>query len=139
MGSGIEIDDSYHGYRYAVVIVDHGHRCGYVQIPAGHPWHGEHYDNLNNIAVHGGVTFSGPRMNEDGWWIGFDCAHSGDFPDLDMVHREMRVLHAETICVWLNIPKTDIDNKVGVKSTKYVAQWCEKLIDQAIKAQQELK
>lgn len=138
MAGRIEINDSYRGYKYAVVMVDHGHRCGYVQIPEGHPWYGKHYNDLN-IAVHGGITFSGSRVNENGWWLGFDCAHSGDFPDLDMVNHIMRTLHAEALCIWLNIPKTDIDNKIGVKSTKYVMYWCEKLIDQAIKAQQELE
>jgi hypothetical protein len=55
------------------------HRCGYVRIPAGHPWH-----NNENICpdVHGGLTFSQiePCAHEDGigYWIGFDCHHYGD-------------------------------------------------------------
>ena len=31
--------------RCAVVAQDLGHRCGYVEIPEGHPWHGKDYDD----------------------------------------------------------------------------------------------
>jgi hypothetical protein len=55
-------------------------RCGYVRVPPGHPAHGKE-DELN-VDVHGGLTFSRiePCAHEDGtgWWLGFDCAHSGD-------------------------------------------------------------
>jgi hypothetical protein len=55
-----------------------GSLCGYVRVPDGHPWHGKHYDDID-AKVHGGLTFSGKlRADMDGWWIGFDCAHSGD-------------------------------------------------------------
>lgn len=34
-----------------------GGLCGYVAIPAGHPWYGSHYRDLDAL-VHGGLTFS---------------------------------------------------------------------------------
>lgn len=58
------------------------HRCGYAEIPEGHPAHGKGYDELPgewHERVHGGLTFSG---RVDGrWFAGFDCAHVGDAPD----------------------------------------------------------
>lgn len=71
-----------------------GHWCGYVGVPAGHPWHGKHYDDVA-VEVHGGLTFANacqagslgehrvchtpePGEPDHLWWLGFDCAHSGD-------------------------------------------------------------
>lgn len=58
------------------------HWCGYVGLPEGHTAHGKDYDSID-VAVHGGLTYArGTAPNSrkpDGlWWIGFDCAHSGD-------------------------------------------------------------
>lgn len=66
-----------------------GHWCGYVAVPPGHPWHGKGYDDVDARA-HGGLTYaekcSGgvchvpkPGEPDDVWWLGFDCAHLGDF------------------------------------------------------------
>lgn len=46
---------------------------GYVRVPDDHPLHGLDYDELDDIDVHGGVSFA------DGDWIGFDTAHFGDY------------------------------------------------------------
>jgi hypothetical protein len=73
------------------------HWCGYVGVPPGHPAHGKGYDDVRITGaegddypeVHGGLTFSEgcggfvchiPQEGEpdDLWWLGFDCAHSGD-------------------------------------------------------------
>jgi hypothetical protein len=96
------------------------HRCGYVEVPAGHPLHGVDYseptrlipvDKVEGVTLgakspllcisagarafdgesirrspdvafdaHGGLTYSGSGypVASDGWWFGFDCAHSGD-------------------------------------------------------------
>jgi hypothetical protein len=81
-----------------------GALCGYVGVPPEHPYHGVAYggqgwdDNAapdNIIEVHGGLTYSAacqetddestgichvpaPGHPDDVWWLGFDCAHSGD-------------------------------------------------------------
>lgn len=70
-----------HGLDCAVALVPAmGHRCGYVRLPENHVWHGYHHMDIESIAVHGGVTFSGPHKQlGPGWWIGFDCAHYGDY------------------------------------------------------------
>lgn len=80
-----------------------GHWCGYVGVPEGHPAFGKGYDDVrvkdedgNDASpdVHGGLTYADKcdlRENEaegichvaepgepEVWWLGFDCAHSGD-------------------------------------------------------------
>lgn len=58
------------------------HLRGYVALPKEHPYYGCHYDNLN-VDVHGGLTFGkkgdGKDWEPNYWWIGFDCAHAGDY------------------------------------------------------------
>jgi hypothetical protein len=70
-----------------------GHWCGYVAVPPGHPWHGKDIwcssDDGIDAPVHGGLTYADkcsgeichvakPGEPDDVWWLGFDCAHSGD-------------------------------------------------------------
>ena len=82
-----------------------GHWCGYVGVAKDHLAFEMPYDKLDakwDIDVHGGLTFSsfckekpvelgepdesegichvpGPDDPERVWWLGFDCAHSGDY------------------------------------------------------------
>lgn len=74
------------GFEWCVTHNNLGYRCGYVRVPAGHPWHGKSDEEIDCDA-HGGLTFSAPDTPcdkggaDDGWWIGFDCAHYGDAQD----------------------------------------------------------
>jgi hypothetical protein len=79
--------------------------CGYVGVPPSHPAYEVDYDDVyelaggypdgyDRISVHGGLTYSrhcahGPEESsichvpepgepDNVWWLGFDCAHSGD-------------------------------------------------------------
>lgn len=72
-----------------------GHWCGYVGVEPGHPWHGSQDDSIAD--VHGGITYSKecagsvchvpqPGEPEHVWWLGFDCAHSGDLSPCSLVH-----------------------------------------------------
>jgi hypothetical protein len=78
-----------------------GHWCGYVGVGPGHPWHGVDLsadpDGVGHPDVHGGITYSeacagavchvpAPGEAEALWWLGFDCAHSGD---LSPYHRSL--------------------------------------------------
>lgn len=109
---------SHAGYDWAVLHNDIGFRCGYVRIPEGHPWFGMDYDSIHakndHVSVHGGLTFS--ETSEDGHWIGFDCAHSGDKQDL-------------------NLPHTTEMKSFGlggeIRTTEYVQWECESLCEQA--------
>lgn len=77
-----------HGFECAVLRNGFmGHLCGYVNLPKEHPWYGMPYSKIERLdncpAVHGGITYSESRLpcseSEDGWWLGFDCAHAGDY------------------------------------------------------------
>ena len=65
-----------------------GNLCGYVGVDSSHPFYQKRWDddtpphNIEGIHVHGGVTFTGTRV-EFGepdyiWWIGFDTSHAND-------------------------------------------------------------
>lgn len=84
-----EILDSstYKGFTY--YVVSYGtHPCGYVEIPKEHPYYGKGMfaDGIDDIEVHGGITFSnntshwvGFEGKPDGWLIGWDYARYGDY------------------------------------------------------------
>jgi hypothetical protein len=79
----VEREWKHAGLSCAVVLArEAGHRCGYVRVPPGHSLFGKEWDSPN-VEVHGGLTFAELEPcteHEDGqgWWFGFDCAHSGD-------------------------------------------------------------
>jgi hypothetical protein len=52
-----------------------GYLNGYVAIPSDHPYYQKKYEDMN-IECHQGLTFG---EYSDTHWIGFDCAHSGDY------------------------------------------------------------
>lgn len=91
------------GFDCLIVRNGGGALCGYVGVPPGHPAFEKGYDEVQSrwdnegnekaplfeIEVHGGLTYA-DHSDEDGkichkaegedkvWWLGFDCAHSGD-------------------------------------------------------------
>ena len=107
----IDGTDDFTGYQ--MLIRRHpgmGHLCGYVGV-VDHPCFAEEYDFhlLDNIDVHGGLTYDGVIQNEGPfWWFGFDCSHYGDLmpymnkglvnfgPDGDCsVYRDIEFVKAE--------------------------------------------
>jgi len=93
----IQYVDGPSGLDCLIVRNGGGALCGYVGVPAGHPWHSVDYDGLSlrNIDVHCGLTYSAscmegapedrgichvpdPGRPGDVWWFGFDCAHAYD-------------------------------------------------------------
>src|SRR5215471_8421807 len=78
---------SVHGLACLIVRGPGGALCGYVGVPASHPWHGRSYQEID-VSVHGGLTYSSgcqghichtPLEGEaEVWWLGFDCAHCFD-------------------------------------------------------------
>lgn len=79
--------DTYKGFTY--YVLSYGtHPCGYVEIPKEHPYYGKDMfdDDVANIEVHGGITFSNNTSHwaelegkPDGWLIGWDYAHCSDY------------------------------------------------------------
>ena len=71
MGDTLEYTFKYKGYTAQIRRVrEYGHLCGYVKADIQNG--SKEYEIVDEHA-HGGVTW-----NENGW-IGFDCAHLGDF------------------------------------------------------------
>jgi hypothetical protein len=76
--------------------------CGYVVLTSDNKLYGLDYDHLYSqidTHVHGGLTYS--DEGENGWVIGFDCAHAGDlcpaFPHYDGVYRTKEFVISECI------------------------------------------
>lgn len=64
---------------------------GYVAVPPAHAAYGLHYDKLQDVDVHGGLTYG--ELEPDGWVYGFDTGHAYDvWPEATMPEwlREMR-------------------------------------------------
>lgn len=83
--------------------------CGYVIVPAGHPWHGDKYVDAD---VHGGVTLCNEWEPGGSWYVGFDCAHIWD----KTPHEVSR--YGREITAWY-------------KPLDYVREQCAKLAAQA--------
>jgi hypothetical protein len=79
-----------------------GHWCGYVAVPS-HLAPAIDAASTSNVDVHGGVSWVGPAEHLGGtkWWVGFDCAHSGDLtPDSEYwgagkVYRDLPFVRAQ--------------------------------------------
>jgi hypothetical protein len=115
------------GLPAAVVIHPAGHRCGYVGVPESSTHYEQHYDELA-VQVHGGLTYSGgnddyPVERSDTWWFGFDCAHSQDQADPDLMAAEYRKYHDRRISMTFR--------NVGViRSLEFCIEQCESLAQQ---------
>jgi hypothetical protein len=121
-----------------VILTDLGHRCGYVGVPPGHPANAQFYDDVP-VDVHGGLTWAGPNAefwnraleNSDGvpdlWYLGFDCGHAWDAPDLaaarDLMDPRYYALRSES-------PFTDLDRGGHVWTTEEVVAETQRLAEQ---------
>lgn len=122
------------GYQWTVTRTSMGFRCGYVRVPAGHPWHGKTVNQLSLLPkhypmAHGGINFSDADKDcgggpDDGWWIGFDCQHVGDLPDLEIADQHYKE-YARLIF------GGHYEGKWSVKDQAYVETWCRRLCEQA--------
>ena len=113
------------GLEWMVVQNGMGHRCGYVRVPVGHPWHGVGYNDVEPYPdVHGGLTFAEPDEHcdkggeDNAWWFGFDCAHAWDLPDPELEGYDERF-------AYFNDPTSSI------KTQAYVERHCKNLCEQA--------
>lgn len=88
---------------------------GYVGLPPGHPWYGKHWNDLNDVLVHGGVTYAERKypdlLSDDSssiglHWVGFDTGHWGDTLDKwpeSKVKREAQSLYLQAAWAWAGI------------------------------------
>lgn len=116
--SRILSEGTHRGFPWVVVHNDMGYRCGYIKVPIGHPWETNY---PHEVEVHGGVTYKEFDTNQDGLWIGFDCAHAGDAPDPILPNKDSVKL--------FQFPGDTI------KDTSYVRHECRQLCEQAYLAQ----
>jgi hypothetical protein len=126
-GEPDRIEWRYKGLPCLMVRTDMGSLCGYVALPSEHPLFEKNYDDIG-VNVHGGLTYAShcqgaichvPQNGEPDnvWWLGFDCAHGGDF-----------------------IPKFNKYEVLGIRNfpgkyrdTQYVKKEVERLADQLVK------
>lgn len=99
---------TYRGYQIYIRHVlrfPSGYYCGYVALPFTHPYYGIRYQFIDDLDVHGGLTFSGTLHDiaPDKYLLGFDCGHSGD--------------------------------DIRVQDENYTLRQCMKLVDQLIEAE----
>jgi hypothetical protein len=122
-------------YKHECGILELGHLCGYVQIPAGHPWHGKDYDEIE-ADCHGGLTYSGEKK-EGLFFVGFDCAHSRDIcPGTEVIMAiNRRELQGKFPELMRKIQRSGFTSS-SYKNMEYVKQEVMKLIDQAIEAKE---
>lgn len=103
------------------------HLCGYVAVPAGHPWHGKGGEDIEADA-HGGVNFASPCHGEvchvpapgeadDVWWLGFDACHAWDLAPGNPFARG--------------------DGHTSYKGVPFMKAECERLAEQALAAAAE--
>jgi hypothetical protein len=131
------------GLEAKAVLVQIGNINGYVAVNENSAYFKlPHYNNdnkvsdaqeiINNIKVHGGLTYSGNMNMADNstlkWCFGFDTAHWGD-----AFNKEMTIEHLcenqndiDLINKYMSIPMHD-----GVfRDLDYVENQCEKLAEQ---------
>ena len=74
----------YMGYK--VLIVNYfSHPCAYIGLPSSHKYDQVYYEDIPDVDCHGGITYSGDHhlivkeLQDSGWFLGWDYAHSGDW------------------------------------------------------------
>lgn len=114
------------GYPAAVVVQPMGHRCGYVQIPKDHPEAGKDYDDIE-VSVHGGITYG--STNTEGTVFGFDCDHSCDKPDPNLMSESSKQVYEKfrKPDYLFYLYKSDF---ATIKSLDFCVAECEKMADQ---------
>lgn len=116
----IQWKDEASGFACLVKRNHHGAWCGYVGLPPQHPFYEKGYSEVYELSpkwgedgyldIHGGLTYSnhcaeGPEESsichvpdpgepDDVWWLGFDCAHSGDLVPRMVADNRRRALEA---------------------------------------------
>ena len=129
----------YEGFNCYILMQPHGHRCGYVELPKTNKYFGKGYDDIP-VECHGGLTyaedslcFDGMILNGQRWFIGFDCAHFNDEPDLDTAVEYFKGTRAEEMLRM----QMSFAQFGEVRTEKYVRDELMNLVDQLIKKEDE--
>ena len=134
----VESRFEYKGYPCVVILMWHGHRCGYVGIKNFLGKGLEEARKLRliqyyDIECHGGITYRDTTLfgqdDKNTYWIGFDCAHWQDLPDVG----KMIEVFGDTAN--LEFAKRELSERrvIGKIWTKEdVEAECRKIVDQLI-------
>jgi hypothetical protein len=106
-----------------------GFLCGYVRIPFAHPFRHEIFEDMD-IECHGGLTFG---QVSDAHWIGFDCAHSGDFMPSTEKWKKESIRCREIYPLPKEFERFSIFNPT-YKNIEFVKNECKSIVDQLIEA-----
>lgn len=114
-----------------------GSWCGYVGVPSSHPFYKTNYNEIGNVDVHGGLTYSDkcradichePKKGEsdDIWWLGFDCSHCDDIsPKMGATMEFLRKQMGQTM-------PSILGSYGKYRNVKYVKKECQRLADQLV-------
>jgi hypothetical protein len=105
-----------------------GYLCGYVSMPKDHVLYGKEYEEMG-IECHFGLTFS--EFKEEEYWIGFDCAHSGDYiPSYENLKKQNK-FSLEIFSIPEEFMEYSIFNPV-YRNIEYCICECKSIVDQLI-------
>ncbi|MEZ7723723.1 hypothetical protein O3885_07370 [Fusobacterium sp. 27098_8_59] len=99
------------GASYVITHTDNGFYnwyCGYVEVQKNHIYYGQHYDDLDDIKCHGGLTYSGYRFKDykdnkdNAYYIGFDTNHFDSEPANNLTFVENECLNIIDQLIKLN-------------------------------------
>jgi hypothetical protein len=147
-----QLEFEYKGFKCELKRNHVGCWCGYVGIPKDNPiladiddindedYMNMDYDNIP-LDVHGGLTYG--KLVEDLYWVGFDCAHLGDYwpKSLEDRARMNEVLKSETISNpaivqalknFLEGSSLRIDDTSSYKDMDFAIGECKSMVDQII-------
>ncbi len=109
-----------------------GHLCGYIFLPKDHPCYGKEPHEVD-LECHYGITCV--ESTEDGYMVGFDCAHSGDLVP-SMVELRKRYKSSVDFNEIFPIPE-DLKNhpwfKPVYRNMSYCVKQCKSMVRQALK------
>ena len=148
------------GLLATIVFTTSGHRCGYVAVPTTHPAYKLNYytDSIrlggisedtfdqiqtmklvNDISVHGGLTYSDEHTDTDElWFFGFDAAHCDDKPDYELA-RKYYATDIEIIETLNHRAYVGGATTRKVRSRAYMTEQCISLSKQLADIEQQVK
>ncbi len=115
-----------------------GHLCGYVNIPESSSLSKKGWGDID-LDCHCGITYNDFRDFSSyglmGHWVGFDCAHSGDFvPSAEFLKKSMP-RYIDPFPLPEEFRKYSIFNPV-YRNIQFCIDTCLNMVEQLIKIQQ---
>ena len=134
----VETDFVHCGLRCVVLLMDAGHRCGYVGVSKDHNLYGQFYDNeeIECLSVHGGITYAGGGedskypVESDLWWFGYDCGHYMDIPDYEAALAAFDDTESQIRLTSLKQIKDLYPGNGVVRTLEYCIEQCKQLAEQ---------